>query len=144
MSNKEMSTYGEAWQALNEGGKVSYRGHGCWVSENTGVILYTMLGETFPVPYHNTEKMLVIHKQPKYVINDIHDDAVRVDVFGLTICQLKGTTVKYELRKDGNIYRYAGRGGEWLGKLNLTFKDDNLSLILDVKTITVSDTGDIS
>ena len=136
--SEELSTYGEAWQALKDGSKVTHDGYGCWIEEGGCHILFCMMGSPRFVPYHNTEKTFVIHKPPKYDICS-HEGVVEIEAFGLTGYQLKGTTVRYELREDGNVFRYKKENskGVWLGRVDVTIREVTSSHILDVKTITI-------
>jgi hypothetical protein len=77
-------TYTEAWEALKAGKEVFYKEFSCYLSEVNSTILYVfgVNGANF-APFHSTNKLFTMKKEPEFDSLGLSDDYVEIEVFGL-------------------------------------------------------------
>ena len=97
-------TYAEAWEALQEGKEVFYNDFICKISEIDKNILYIGAYGRY-APFHSTNKLFTMKKEPEYEVLGLHDDWVEIEVFGLKAHQRVSTSVVYYLEDDGFVIR---------------------------------------
>lgn len=96
-------TYAEAWEKLKEGKEVFCYSHPCNLNPNIGIIHYADGQDTHIAPFHLTDKLFTMKKEPEYEILGLHDGWVEVEVFGLKTYQKIDRVSIYHLDDDGFI-----------------------------------------
>ena len=131
-------TYAEAWEALKEGKEVFYNGCVCRINSVNNTIIYkTITLAEFYAPFHLTDKLFTMKKEPEYEILGLHDDLVGVEVFGLKTYLEKNSYYIFYMDIIGIVFEekyrtYIGRvkfkGDHTKAKVKVTVdKDGNVT-----------------
>lgn len=96
-------TYTEAWEALKEGKEVFHKGYPC--KADTIIVFGNIrIGESNIAPFHLTDKLFTMKKEPDYEVLGLHDNYVEIEVFGLKAYQPLSTWYSYTLDSNGFVY----------------------------------------
>jgi hypothetical protein len=153
-------TYAEAWQALSDGKQVLFDDYECMFSKrgiHNGrycspiiVYKYSVEKESHECPFHPTDKLFKMKKEPEFQSLGLSDDCVEIEVFGLNLYQEKGHshfysvvdsayTIPRDVHSEGKASVFRGDINRSLGKIKYKGDHDKAKI-----KVTVDKDGNIT
>jgi hypothetical protein len=139
-------TYAEAWQALSDGKQVLFDDYECMFSKRgihdgrycSPIIVYKYMKDkdSHECPFHPTDKLFKMKKEPEFQSLGLSDDCAEIEVFGLKLYQDKMECVGYSVEKCGFIRDSLGY---WHGKIKYKGDHDKAKI-----KVTVDKDGNIT